>query len=730
MVNLLRSLHVVLFCSPFGCAADEEPVRIRFATEPVHCDGNACLSAGTTAFHVAGIRVIHKHVSGEPLIAANVLFDRGEGLFDPKIAHAQSLLMQAMRWWGSQRYADRWSEELNRLGASHWAISGSDYAHSGVSCPAPHFDRAWHLLSATLLEPPIDLTATGFNQLKASYRHSFETELDEAPDAAWIQGWSLIATDHPYNARRQHIDELDRVGLADVRSAWQALLQPGRMTVVIVGDIEHAEVERLIQRELSDFIRMDGAPAERITAVPPLHAGRIRTKVVAYPNSPAWHIRGFFPAPSARAEADYAALQLGSRVLSRRLFDKLRVENGLAYDVGVETRNYRANYGTFVLSTESPALAMLSVRGTIETLFTEGIRDDELDAARAGYITEFIQSSQSAYAAMLALGDWELTAGDRELVDAHIAEISNVTASSAQAALAASLPGMRIGAAGPGQALPENKLLAELNAQMGGEECLFACYCQVDDARSEERCNSMDDDCDGSIDEGVLNACGRCGEPPLETCNLVDDDCDGSIDEGVVNACGRCGQLPAESCNGNDDDCDGKVDEGVANACGGCGTLTIDQCSSHHTVFISSLTFAPTFGDLAVADMRCQQLAESANRSGTWRALLVDANHTLTQRVRITKPVFSTRNQLVANDSNDFFTGSARSPVTATENGGTPKDTVAWVGSSTQHCDGWTSTSAQLAAGQALSSQLDRWLFGTNSGPCNLMRSLYCIDQD
>jgi hypothetical protein len=31
MVNLLRSLHVVLFCSPFGCAADEEPVRIRFA---------------------------------------------------------------------------------------------------------------------------------------------------------------------------------------------------------------------------------------------------------------------------------------------------------------------------------------------------------------------------------------------------------------------------------------------------------------------------------------------------------------------------------------------------------------------------------------------------------------------------------------------------------------------------------------------------------------------------
>jgi hypothetical protein len=85
-----------------------------------------------------------------------------------------------------------------------------------------------------------------------------------------------------------------------------------------------------------------------------------------------------------------------------------------------------------------------------------------------------------------------------------------------------------------------------------------------------EACNGQDDDGDGRTDEGVANACGRCGRVPEESCNQVDDDCDGGIDEA---AC-----APGEACNGVDDDDDEQVDEGVRNRCGGCGAEPAEQC--------------------------------------------------------------------------------------------------------------------------------------------------------
>lgn len=128
-----------------------------------------------------------------------------------------------------------------------------------------------------------------------------------------------------------------------------------------------------------------------------------------------------------------------------------------------------------------------------------------------------------------------------------------------------------------------------------------------------ELCNGQDDDCDGEIDEEIVeqvyyldqdgDGYGYSGEwiescipvegyvtndldchwedptihpGAVEVCDLVDNDCDGEIDEGVAVYCGfgECrrksdlcdllcipGEPTEEVCNGLDDDCDGEVDE-------------------------------------------------------------------------------------------------------------------------------------------------------------------------
>jgi hypothetical protein len=147
-----------------------------------------------------------------------------------------------------------------------------------------------------------------------------------------------------------------------------------------------------------------------------------------------------------------------------------------------------------------------------------------------------------------------------------------------------------------------------LACQAGGLSCVGAIGPVV------ERCNALDDDCDGLVDEtfptlgtacdnGALGVCRQtgvvvcspsggttCTAPPgvpgTETCNGLDDDCDGVIDDGPLPLVGTecapgtgvcapglwactagvltCGQPSSgspEICNGSDDDCDAQVDE-------------------------------------------------------------------------------------------------------------------------------------------------------------------------
>ena len=150
--------------------------------------------------------------------------------------------------------------------------------------------------------------------------------------------------------------------------------------------------------------------------------------------------------------------------------------------------------------------------------------------------------------------------------------------------------------------------------------------CAPDDAYrrpgASEICNGLDDDCDTAVDEddpGGNEACvgdrvGVCASgrtvcsggriecvsvtlPSTERCNGVDDDCDGEVDEGNPSGGGRCAtgmngvctlgtelcesgalvcqqtvEATSEICNGLDDDCDGQIDEGGVGGGGACDT--------------------------------------------------------------------------------------------------------------------------------------------------------------
>jgi hypothetical protein len=155
-------------------------------------------------------------------------------------------------------------------------------------------------------------------------------------------------------------------------------------------------------------------------------------------------------------------------------------------------------------------------------------------------------------------------------------------------------------------------------ANTGVYECNTAkngvvCSARAHDPSPEICGNNIDDDCNGTVDDytedGVLitetATCGCnfsgnrvcqnnvmvCvgGEGATEICDGEDNDCDGTIDNGLSRACdgaiglcttgqeicaagvwGTCSISAAdEICDGLDNDCDGQTDEGLTRACEG-----------------------------------------------------------------------------------------------------------------------------------------------------------------
>jgi len=322
---------------------------------------------------------------GFPVVSANLFVRAGESSLDEARAGLAVVAGDALEGGTRRRSGTELAEGLERLGARLGVSTGWEGTTVSLSCLAERLDEALGILAETILEPvfPDDEVTRIRNQQLAQIR---QREMDPASLAADRAARRIFAPGVPYarplGGSVASVAPLGREDLAEYAAAWY---RPATGGLVIVGDVDFAEVEALVHGRLAGW--SGSPPAREEFEVGPATRER-RVWVVDRPGSVQSEIRvGHLGVE--RANPDVYALSVMNTLLggafTSRLNLNLRERNGFTY--GVRSRfSLRSRPGSFQVSTavasDVTAPAVREILGELERLVETGPVDDEVVAAR------------------------------------------------------------------------------------------------------------------------------------------------------------------------------------------------------------------------------------------------------------------------------------------------------------------------------------------------------------
>jgi predicted Zn-dependent peptidase len=453
MRAMRRVVALCLLSAVVGCA-DEGPPTLVLATQP-RCEGERkeCEASGATRFLVDGVPVLHQRVSGHPLVALRITFDRSPAQGGEQF-WAETIALDVLGAAGPRRLGHgEWGERLADLSSEVSVGTGPDYLSFSIAAPRPRWRTVWSLMSEAVNDPSLEDYLLQHSQ--RANAASFQSELDRAGNAAAVESFSRALRGNYLNARREHLSALARLRMADLYEAWRSLRTKQRMMVTVVGDVADADVRAAVREAFGDLDEDHhadfGDPSGML-------GDTASVAVLDYPDVPTWHVHSSFVGPTADA-ADYVPLWLGLSVLRDRLFDQIRDAEGLAYTVGAELNFYRQSYGNIWISTPQPARALAITRTNVRQLKDEGPLDEELARARAAYRKQLLDERATPTAMASSLADWQLTAGHFS-TEGIVESLDAITAQEVAEALNVWLRDVSTVAAGSGEPLTEADLTA------------------------------------------------------------------------------------------------------------------------------------------------------------------------------------------------------------------------------------------------------------------------------
>src|SRR5205814_2155214 len=169
---------------------------------------------------------------------------------------------------------------------------------------------------------------------------SLGDDLDSPDSTLTILGAGVAYSGHPYqNDPRGTVASMGRLTLDDVRKYHAQLLQTSRLLLVLVGDIDPADLQKKVTAAFSKL-----PVGNYVSTPPPALVFTAPTLAVTARDIPTNYVQGTYSAPSLTSP-DIYAMRVATSILRNRIFEEVRLKRNLSYAPDASLNDYAANTG-------------------------------------------------------------------------------------------------------------------------------------------------------------------------------------------------------------------------------------------------------------------------------------------------------------------------------------------------------------------------------------------------
>ncbi len=361
-------------------------------------------AALVTEFEVNGLKVLVKRREGSQTVAAGLFIRGGVENISATNAGVEAFMLNVASEASANFPRDRMRKETARMGTVIGDSVNYDYSALSMAATRANFDRSWEIFTDIALRP--SFTKEDVALVQARILAGLQGENDE-PDAYLqrLQDRAAYAG-HPYlNRPEGTADNIRRLTAEDLHAYHQKIMQTSRLLLVIVGDLDAAQLKTRIAASFGKLPRGDYKPQ----APPPLSFTSSTVDVTSR-ELPTNYVQGLFTAPSITSP-DIYPMRVASSLLRDRVFEEVRVKRNLSYAPDAFLRNQSANIGGLYVTAVDANQAVRVMLNEIARLQREPIGRDDINAVIAQFLTSYYVGEETNAAQASELAQYELIGG-------------------------------------------------------------------------------------------------------------------------------------------------------------------------------------------------------------------------------------------------------------------------------------------------------------------------------